>query len=107
MATLIKTGITVKFEFGMGTVFATIRNKVWKCEGAGIPEQALRIYERALQADVEDVEKDTAIVHPATAASRDFVAAQKAAERHGGAILELAAHEMGETSHSNEEVVVY
>ncbi|MCX6382086.1 MAG: hypothetical protein NT023_21860 [Armatimonadetes bacterium] len=104
MATLIKTGITVKFEFGMGTVFATIRNKVWKCEGAGIPEQALRIYERALQADIK---KDTAIVHPATAASRDFVAAQKAAERHGGSILELTAPEMGENSPSNEEVVIY
>ncbi len=103
METLIKTGVRVRFEFGMGTVIATITDRIWKCEGESVPSEVLRIYERSLQARVED---DTAIVQPATAAARDFVAARKAAERHGGTLLSIDEREDTSPQYTQEGTMI-
>ncbi|MCX6379708.1 MAG: hypothetical protein NT023_09580 [Armatimonadetes bacterium] len=86
MDTLVKTGAQVKFEFGMGTVFATIRGKVWKCEGEGVPEEALRIYERALQGRVKE---DLGVQPPLASRAYDNIIARSAAKRSCGIVIYL------------------
>jgi len=81
----VRTAAQIKIETGWGTVFATITDKVWKCEGEGIPEQALSIYERTLQSSVE---RDMPC-GPLPSGAIDNDLARAAAQRYGSNLISL------------------